>query len=193
MSRSIARWLIHIAVAGSLVACGQSSAPPAVTPSAPPAALQVPTIFEAMAQTFMPQANKLWEMAGNLYADNGELDPKQLTDQQWQDVSAAAKQVQDLAIAFSETSALHVAPAGAKLQNDGVPGARTAAEIQAAIDANPQGFKDESKKLAAVAADFGAAAAAHDAVKADDASNRLTEVCTACHNTYWYPEEAAQP
>jgi cytochrome c556 len=66
------------------------------------------------------------------------------------------------------------------------------AQIQALIDADPQGFRDEAAKLVAVAGQAIAAAAARDAAKTDEASNQFNEVCTACHTRFWYPQPAAQ-
>lgn len=168
-------------------ACNRS--PPPASPAAVPAG---PTIFETMAQTFMPQANKFWELTGNLYDDNGALSAARLSDPQWQELSAAATSMRDVAKSLAAATTLRVAPDGVKLQNDGTPEALGVAQIQALIDADPQGFRDEAAKLVTVAGQAIAAAAARDAVKADDASNRLNEVCTACHTRFWYPEPAAQ-
>ena len=138
---------------------------------------------------FAPQSNKLWELAGNLYGPNGDLDAKQLTDAQWQELNDSATQMRDVAAHLAEAPAFKVAPEGVKLLNEGSGDAFNAAQVQATIDANPQGFKDQARQLSAVAADFLSAAVAHDATKADDASNRLNEVCTACHTAYWYPNQ----
>lgn len=189
MKQPIAVSALSIFALALLAACKPPASPqtPAVNAGSPPAAAAVPTVFEAMVQTFTPRSNTLWELAGSLYGENGELDPKQLSEQQWQDLASAAGALREAARALAEAPAVKVAPEGVKLQNEDAPGAFGAAQVQAAIDAAPQGFRDESLKLVAVAEEFITAAAAHDAVKADEASNGLNEVCTACHTAYWYP------
>jgi hypothetical protein len=145
-----------------------------------------------MVQTFMPQANKFWELAGNLYDDNGVLSADRLSHQQWQELSAAATSMRDVAKSLAAASALRVAQDGVKLQNDDTPDALGVAQIQALVDANPQGFREEAAKLVTVAEQAIAAATARDAAKADEASNLLNEACTACHTRFWYPEQPAQ-
>jgi hypothetical protein len=147
----------------------------------------VPTLLESMNAVFTPHSNKLWELAGNLYAGNGELDATRLSDAEWQQLAAAATALRDSATAMANAEKVRVAPDGAKVLNEGTPGALGAADIQALIDADPKGFSAEATAFAGIAADALAAASAKDAAKADDTSNRLNEACTACHNRFWYP------
>jgi hypothetical protein len=173
----------------SLTACKPAAeAPPASAPAAPPVAT-MPVVFDIMARSITLHSNKLWELAGNLYADNGELDAQRLTDAQWQELTAAATALRDDATLLAEATAVRVAPDGAKLQNDGAPGALGVAQVQALIDGDAMGFKEEAAKLAAVASAALAAAGARDATKLDDASNRMNDVCAACHNRFWYPNQ----
>lgn len=176
-------------LATGLASCGPAS-PPASQPGASAAAPPPRTIFETMNQSLMPQANQLWELAGSLYDDEGELDAAQLTDAQWQQMQATAAALEQVAIEIAEAPALRVAPEGVKIQNEGMPGTLGVAEIQAAIDADGPAFRGHSRQLAGVARDFIAAAQARDAAAGDAASNRLNEVCTACHNQFWYPGQA---
>lgn len=169
--------------AAALAGC-QPAAPP------PPPAAPAPTVFETMNGTFTPLADKLWELAGELYNDAGEPDATMLTDQQWQELARVATTVQEVAHSLAAAQPVRVAPAGVKIQNEDVPEALGAAEVQALIDADPQDFREESLKLAAVAADFIAAARNRDAILTDDASNRLNDTCTECHARFWYPEQA---
>lgn len=185
-----------LVVAGSalllvgLAACKPAPPPPPTAPPTVAAPAAAPaTLFEVMNGQFAPQSDKLWELAGNLYNDKGDLDAKQLTDAQWQELNDNATKMRDVATQLADAASFMVAPAGVKLLNEGTGDAFNAAQVQAAIDANPQGFKDQARALSAVAADFLSAAVAHDATKADAASNRLNEVCTACHTAYWYPNQ----
>lgn len=162
--------------------------PPA---AAPPVAAAPPTVFESMNATFTPQSNKLWELAGALYDDEGELDAAQLEDAQWQELEAAATLLLHSASTMVDAGSVRVAPAGVKIQSEGQPGALGAAEVQALIDADPDGFREEAQKTVAVSNEFIAAIGARDAAGVDAASNRLNEVCSDCHARFWYPEQAA--
>lgn len=160
------------------------------SPPTPPPAAPAPTVFETMNGTFTPQAGRLWELAGALYNDDGELDAAQLSGPQWQELATVAATVQEVAANLAGTQPVRVAPEGVKIQNEDAPEALGASQVQALIDADPQGFREESLKLAAVAADFIAAAAARDAARVDDASSRLNDTCTDCHARFWYPDES---
>jgi hypothetical protein len=169
-----------------LASCSrQDAAAPAVT-TAPAASV---TAFEAMTATLIPRSNLIWELAGNLYDDKGEIDPKRLTDAQWLQLKDAAVAMGASARAMAETPGLKAAPPGVKLQNEGTAGAFGAAEVQKAMDADPKGFSEHALKLVAIADEIAAAAAAHDGKKTDDAGARLTDVCGACHTKFWYPNQ----
>jgi hypothetical protein len=169
-----------------LASCGRQDAAAPTAPAAPPAG---PTVFEAMTATIIPQSNLIWELAGNLYDDKGELNAKQLTDAQWQQLKDAATAMGASAKAMAGASGLKAAPPGVKIQNEGTANAFGAAEVQKAMDADPQGFAEHARKLVAIADEIVAAAGAHDAKKTDEAGARLSEVCGACHAKYWYPNQ----
>lgn len=184
MNRLTHTLALALCAAGSLAACQRSAGPPAAAPT---------TVIETMNQTFTPQAGKLWELAGALYADNGELDASRLTDSQWQELAGAAASLRDVAGVLAGAALPRVAPEGVKIQNEGLPGALGATEVQALLDADPDGFRQEAGLVATLAADVIAAAAARDAARVDEASNRLNETCTSCHSRFWYPDEAPLP
>jgi hypothetical protein len=188
MQNLVSRTVI-IAAGLLLVACSrQESGDSAAT--APTATAS--TVFEIMNASIIPKSNQIWELAGNLYDDDGNLDAGQLTDQQWQDLHEAAVDMGASAKTLADATGLKAAPAGAKIQGEGTEGAATAADVQAAMDEDPQGFSEHSTQLVTIADEIAAAAAAQDAMKMDDASGRLTEVCGACHAKFWYPKQAAQ-
>ena len=178
-------WLAPAALS-MLAACQpQTEAPGAPTGTAQPV---VPTVHESMTQTFTPQSNRLWELAGSLYDDNGELDASLLSDAQWQELGKAAEGMRDVANALAEATAVRVAAEGVPIQAEGTPGSPGAAQVQALIDADVNGFREEARKLVGVASDAVTAARARDAAKLDEASNRLNEVCTSCHTRFWYAQ-----
>lgn len=170
-----------------LAACGSKQAlPPAVSPT--PAASQVAsTVLESMTVTLIPRSNRIWELAGSLYDDAGNIDPTLLADAQWNDLKDAAVAMSAAARALAEMETIKVAPDGAKLLNEGMPGAVGAAQVQAAIDADPAGFRQQALQLQALSDELAQAAGAHDGVTTDGISARLVDVCGDCHQKFWQP------
>jgi cytochrome c556 len=174
-----------------LAGCDRQDAGADPAGAAPKTTDAAPTVYESMVQTVIPHSNRIWELAGNLYGDDGNIDPGKLSAAQWKEVQDGAAAISASARALAEAKGIMAAPTGAKIQNEGTPGAPGAAAVQAAIDADPQGFRSEALKLASLADEVAAAAAAHDGVKTDDASSRLSETCSTCHSRYWYPDQGA--
>ncbi len=150
------------------------------------------TVFETMIASIIPRSNLVWELSGKLYDDKGNLDAKQLSAAEWTQVKDGAVGIGNSAKALAAATTVKVAPAGATIQNEGTAGAFGAAEVQAAINKDPKAFREHAAKLVAVANEIAAAAAAHDAKKTDDAQSRMTDVCGACHQKFWYPNQPAQ-
>lgn len=147
------------------------------------------TVWEAMTQVLVPQSNLAWELAGNLLNDDGNIDPALLSAEQWSQLQEAAQAMADSATGLAQAQKPVVAPPGVKILNEGTAGALGAAEVQAAVDANPQAFQKDAQDLVALSNELVAAAAARDGVKTDELSNRLTEVCGGCHMRFWTPNQ----
>lgn len=173
-----------VVMAGLLLAA--CSAPDSGEPAA---ASAPPTVFGVMTDSIIPQSNLVWEQAGNLYDDDGNIDAARLTEQQWNEVADAAQAMSAGAKQMAETTGIKVAPEGAMIQGEGTEGAASAAEVQAAMDADPRGFREQAMQLATVADEIVAAARARDGTKTDDLSARLSEVCGDCHAQFWYPKQ----
>lgn len=173
-----------------LVACGRSEkVEQAANTSAAPVPSSISTVHDAMVQIIIPRSSAIWELAGGLYDDNGNIDSRKLTDAQWQQLMDAAIAIREGSRALVSGETIKVAAEGIKIQSEGAPGAWGASEVQSAIDANIQGFKEETLKMAAVADELAAAADARDGKKTDEASVRLTDACGACHAKFWYPNQ----
>jgi hypothetical protein len=180
---------VLVAVGLMLAACSRTGTEEAGAP-APAAAGS--TVFGIMNAAIIPQSNLIWELAGNLYDDDGNIDAARLTDQQWKDIQDAAVAMSAGAKSLAEATGLKVAPEGVKIQSEDTAGAATGADVQAAMDADPRGFSEHARQLVAIVDEIAAAAAARDGMKTDDASARLTDVCGACHAKFWYPKQPAQ-
>lgn len=185
-------WRVMVASAACalLAACGQRQANDEAASAGTQQAQAAPTVFEAMNQALVPASNKVWELAGNLWNDDGNLDASQLSAEQWQELREAAQAMETAATTLASAQPIVVAAPGVKILNEGASGALGAAEVQAAIDANPQTFQQDATALAEASRELIAAAEAKDATKTDELSNRLTELCGGCHQRFWTPEQA---
>lgn len=184
-------FLAAIIAAAALGGCkphaSTASGPESAHDSAPQVIIQ-----EVMAKPLTAQSGILWELAGNLYDDSGNLDAAQLDGGQWNTLQTTAAEMRQIALSLGEPSRLKVVADGGKIQSEGTPGALGAAEVQALIDAEPAAFTAEARKLADIAGEFVTAAAARDAQAVDELSGQLNEACSACHLRFWYPGQAAQ-
>lgn len=182
--------LVFLAAGVVLAGCGRQAAEqPAAAGQANAASF---TVFGLMNGTIIPSSNRIWELAGNLYDDNGNLDASRLSEQQWVELKESAAAIAATSKILAQTAGIKAAPTGVKIQSEGEPGSLGAAEVQRLMDKDPASFSEHAMQLAAVADEIGAAAWAREAKKTDEAQTRMTEVCGACHQKFWYPEQAAQ-
>jgi hypothetical protein len=148
-----------------------------------------PTIQAAMKGVIAPQAQILWDVGNEAMDDNGNPDAKRLTAAQWDQLAAAGAKVKDMSLALAMAEHIKVVGPGAAIQGEGDPNSSSAVQVQGFVDANPAGFAEQSRKLAAAADDFVVAAKARDAAKLGLASGNLDQVCEDCHMRYWYPQQ----
>jgi cytochrome c556 len=170
------RWSMGLGAA-LLVASGHAQAP-------------MPTLHEVMKNRIAPQAQILWDVSNAAMDDDGKADPTRMTDAQWTKVAAAGRTVEEMARTLATAKHVMVAPAGIRIDGEGSPGASTAAQVQAYIDANPAGFAEDARKLAAAAAGIAAAAKARDTVALVELGGNLDQVCETCHMRFWSPPPA---
>jgi cytochrome c556 len=159
-------------------------APGAQMPAGQPAQLH-----RTMKTIVAPMADALWAVGNDTMDDAGNADARRIKPADWAKLGSAAQAMKDAALGLANAPKVIAAMPGDKLQNDGAPGATTAAQIQGFIDADPQGFATHARELAAVSDEFLQSAKSHDAVKLTAASGRLDEVCESCHTRFWYPNE----
>ncbi len=150
-----------------------------------------PTLHAAMKDVVAPQTQVIWDVSNGAMDDNGNTDAARITAAQWQQVGAAALRIKDMALALAMAPQVVVVAPGAKLQDEGNPGASTPAQIQGFIDAEPAVFAEHARTLAATADGLIAAAAAKDAAKMGEIANGIDQVCEECHQRFWYPQEKA--
>jgi hypothetical protein len=113
-------------------------------------------------------------------SETGALDPALVDDEAWSRLQSAAQLLERHSRAMAEARALRV---GA--HNDALEGFATRAEIQAMIDADPDGFRKMSRDMAEHAEDLAAAALARNVRESGGLVGSLNDRCQACHSRYW--------
>lgn len=156
-----------------------------------PAAAPAPTFHDVMKDKVDVNADALWDVANAAIGQDGGLDPQKMTDAQWTQIATRAEAVQQAALEIARMDPVVLARRGVKISDEGLPGGHTAAQVQAQIDANPQGLRDMAEVLAVHMGDMAKAAHAHDAARAGPLIDQLDTVCEDCHLEYWYPTQKA--
>lgn len=192
-------FLIPIALAG-MSACQQSetsstaSAEPVSEKVMPPAAPKAsPFILTASIQDLMtdivdPSADYLWDSVVYIGDANGTEQHQPRTDADWLAVKRKA-------ITLMEATNLLMMPgrrvvaAGEHMQDEGLEGNLTAAQIQKLIDDDPASFAAFAHALNTAAGQSLQAIKKHDVDALLEAGGTLDEACEACHLKYWYPNQ----
>lgn len=156
---------------GALTACQTSPASPTTG--------TVDT-HEAMVRWINPAAMAIWDVSNNAMGETGGLDPALMDDAAWSKLGDAAQLLELHSRHMAEAPTLHV---GA--HNDEIEGFATRAEIQAMIDADPDGFRRLSQDMAEHAGELAGAAAARNIQQSGNLAENLSERCQVCHSRYW--------
>jgi len=169
--RSRMRPLATLLLTGvALTACQTSPPPPTGT---------VDT-HEAMVRWVNPAALAIWDVSNSALGETGGLDPALMDDEAWSKLQDAAQLLELHSRHMAEAQVLRV---GA--HNDALEGFATRAEIQAMIDADPDGFRRLSQDMAEHARELTAAAMARNVQQSGGLTESLSERCQACHSRYW--------
>ena len=164
-----------LVLTGAVVAACQTIPPPA--PAAPAATVDT---HVAMVRWVNPAAVTIWDVSNEAMAEAGGLDPALMDEAAWSKLRGAAQLLETHSRHLDESQVLHV---GA--HNDAIEGFATRAEIQAMIDADPDGFRRLSLDMAEHARELGAAATVRNVRDSGSLADGLGEKCQACHSRYW--------
>lgn len=145
-------------------------------------------VRQAMIDGINPATLAVWDVTNEAMNDEGGLDAAQMDEARWVRMEEGARRLnaESLRLANAEKWV-----AGGPNLVDGKvpPGVATREEIQAAIDADPAGFRQISLTMAEMADGIANAAKARDAEVAGDLALNLDTACQACHVQYWYPNQ----
>ena len=190
MKHSLSRLTLAFAAFAALAGCQKEAATPA-----PPATTAAQTQFKVTAtiQDLMqsevdPAADFLWASVSTTVTAEGVDEHQPRTDEEW-------RQVRHQAVILMESANLlamegrRVAPPGKKLEDEGVQGVLTAAEVQQKLDTDHQAFVGFAHALHDVSEQMLTAIDNRNVQGMIDAGEKIDEVCESCHMTFWYPNQ----
>ncbi|OYW46809.1 MAG: hypothetical protein B7Z33_00030 [Sphingomonadales bacterium 12-68-11] len=143
---------------------------------------------QAMIDGVNPAALAIWDVTNTAVDDAGMLDPALMGAADWTRIEEAALALQDESRRMARAQTI-VAGGPDLVSGELPPGVASKGQIQAMIDADPDGFRAVAADMAERAAALIAAAKRRDAAATGDLSAAIDEHCTACHTRYWYLQE----
>jgi hypothetical protein len=172
------RTALAAAASLTLVACGQDAA------QAP----AEPVVLKEAMNEIVTRQNDLVNVLIEALDDRGEVDPAKLTEERWATIAASTAALRQAGAALRDGEISVVAAPGETIEGEGTPGALSAAEVQARIDADLDGFRAHAETLAGEFEALAAASEARDAGTLWNSVLDLDPLCAPCHTQYWYPE-----
>ncbi len=143
-------------------------------------------VRDVMQDEVNPAIVAIWDVTNNAYNDDGELDSSLITAAQWHSMAEQAGLLAAIGDRMAAASELHAASEGNWATGEyEVP----MDQVQANLDADPQGYRDMSARFAALSRNVAAAASAMDLQAATDLVGQMDSECAACHQEYWYAEQ----
>ena len=190
-----------IVIVPALVSCQQSGtatttqtetvSKPVVTPAAqtPPS----PFILSASIQDLMtsivdPSADYLWDSVSVIGTADGVEQHQPRTDEEWLEVRHKAITLMEATNLLAITGR-RVVGEGKHMQDEGLEGNLTAAQIQKLIDDDHASFVGFAHTLNAATGQALQAIDKRDVDAFLDAGGTIDEACEACHLKYWYPNQ----
>lgn len=143
------------------------------------------TVYEIMVGDVVPGSEQVWDLSGQVWSDDGDIDGTLLTGEQWQQIGQASLALERSGQVLAGPGPVVVAPVGTRILNDGVEGAPGAGHVQALIANDPDGFRAAAMEMVAIAQALTAAVDARNGEALDQASGELAGVCADCHQRYW--------
>jgi cytochrome c556 len=132
-----------------------------------------------------PAIVDVWDVGNNAMNDEGGIDASLLTDESWTKLQQAAGKLAASAERMASAQELVAAAPGNYTTEEYEVSMGT---IQANLDAEPDKFRIEAARFAAMARRLETAAATRDAATASELVAGMDSECAVCHSAFWYAE-----
>jgi hypothetical protein len=156
---------------------------------------KTPTVNASMTQVMSPNAQTIWDITSRAFNDKGDgLVASKITPADWAQLEKAGQQLKDRATVLATAKHVTAASSGETImgQDASPPGktkqtwdAASAKQIQALIDANPEGFAQHARVLAEAGDTLVKASRTRDVKTLYAVSANMDEVCDGCHQPFW--------
>jgi hypothetical protein len=146
------------------------------------------SIQDIMRHQIDSAADGLWESVSTTMTEAGVEEKRPQTDEEWFELRSHAITLMETANLLNMAGRKVLLP-GQTLEDEGIEGVLSAAEIQARIDADRAQFVQFTHLLHDVSAQMLKAVDARDVQGVFDAGAALYTACESCHMTFWYPNQ----
>ena len=170
-----------------LVGCSKPAPEQPPPPAAPPYH-PVASIREVMNSVIDPNVDVVWNAVKTDIDHGKQIEHAPANDDEWAAVRHSAITVAEGANLLMMPDRA-VAPPGAGSLAPGIELAPD--QVRALIDKNPAGFAQFARSLQDSLQPALAAIDKKDSLALFEAGDKIDEVCESCHQTYWYPANAA--
>ena len=169
------------AAAVALAACQTTPAPTAREVQAS----SVLDVRQAMVEGVNPAALAIWDVGNNALDEDGQPDAGKLDRQTLARLREGAQMLDTYAVLLADAPLLKAS--GPDLIGGRLPeGVASREQIQAAIDANPAGFRAYARAMGVEAKAILAAIEAGDRATVANRVATFDGACQSCHERYWY-------
>lgn len=159
-----------------LAACATTPAGPSAEPY---------YVRHSMQAEVNPAIVSIWDVTNNAMDDTGALDPALIDEAGWAQIYDGAGKLASEGEKMATAENIRAAREGNTAVGEyEVP----MSQVQALIDADPDGFRAHGGGFAALAIALEEAAEARDAASTGDLVAQMDGVCAACHTDFWYAE-----
>ena len=160
-------------------------APTATKPEPSPFILSA-SIQDIMSSIIDPAADYLWDSVSVVGTKEGIVEHRPRTDADWQEVRRKAITLMEAGNLLAMKGRRVVAE-GRQLEDEGLEGNLTSAQIQKLLDTDHASFVAFAHALNNAAAEALKAIEKRDVDAFLEAGGTLDAACEACHLRYWYP------
>ena len=142
-------------------------------------------VRHAMQAEVNPAIVAIWDIGNAAMDETGGLDAAQMDASRWSALVEAAEQLEAAGRDMATAQIMRAAhPSNMTTEEYEV----SMEQVQALLDADPEGFRRYGAEFADHAARLQAAAIANDAAIEGDIVAGMDAACAACHAQYWYAE-----